>query len=351
MDGKASPKKDRHISNTGLRGAPKKGGAGGKGTWGVGGKEDLKATPASFDPNDPNYDSEGENVEEVVLSKTEVSSPLETVIKEYFFEGDVDEAAKSLQELKLDNTHDEFVKKAVTFAMERQSYERELICKLLLSLYGKVVSPEKIAEGFQKILDRLEDIKLDTPDAAEVLSKFLARAIVDEILAPAFLKNARAETPVANEALALASALITEKHRIDRLAHVWGPGDLSSVKRLKEEASTLLEEYLTTGDVEEADRCLRKLNAPSFHFQVVKIAIRQSLAKTDEDRNKIAKLFDYLYKAGLVGHEHFSKGMSLCYELLDDLKLDVPNAATLLDEYAKRGKSEGWLASKFEAPK
>lgn len=46
------------------------------------------------------------------------------------------------------------------------------------------LSTDKIAQGFQVVLDSINDIVLDCPDAADLVSKFLARAIVDEIVAP-----------------------------------------------------------------------------------------------------------------------------------------------------------------------
>lgn len=345
---KISPNKDRHVSGTGMKGAPKKGGGGGKGTWGIGGIDDLKANPNTKDPNDPNYDSEDEV--EVVLEATEVTSPIEAVIQEYFQEGDLDEAARSLEELKIDDIHQEFVKKAIIFAMEKQPYERELISKLLCELYGKVITPEKISHGFQRTLDSLEDIVLDVPDASDMLAKFLARAIVDEIVPPAFLKNTVPTTNIAKDTIALANALITERHRMDRLAHIWGPGDLSSVKRLKEEAATMIEEFLTTGDLQEVDACIRKLNASEFHFQLVKIAIRMVLTRTEEDRRKIVTLFDFLFKSGHVGPETMAKGFNALYDQIDDIKLDIPNASSLVHEFVEIGRKEGWLSSKYQPP-
>jgi len=35
------------------------------------------------------------------------------------------------------------------------------------------------------------------------------------------------------------------------LAHIWGPGDLSSVKRLKNEVNELINEFLVSGDQDE----------------------------------------------------------------------------------------------------
>lgn len=47
---------DRHVSGTGTRGLPKKGGAGGKGVWGS--AMDQQEGVACLDKKDPNYDSD-----------------------------------------------------------------------------------------------------------------------------------------------------------------------------------------------------------------------------------------------------------------------------------------------------
>lgn len=62
MTNKLTVKRPRRKSSThslGAIGSPKKGGAGGKGTWGVFGDE-LRAVTGTTDPKDPNYDDEGE---------------------------------------------------------------------------------------------------------------------------------------------------------------------------------------------------------------------------------------------------------------------------------------------------
>jgi len=65
MDIKA-PKKDRQPSSN-ISGSPKKGGGGGKYSWGKGGLDDLKAVSVK-DSKDPNYDSEEEENEEHILN-------------------------------------------------------------------------------------------------------------------------------------------------------------------------------------------------------------------------------------------------------------------------------------------
>jgi len=86
-------KLDRKPS-TGIYGSPKKGGGGGKGTWGKGGVDDLRVT--TQDREDPNYNSE-EIVDDVVITKVEVTSPTDAIIIEHFAEGDIKETAKKTE--------------------------------------------------------------------------------------------------------------------------------------------------------------------------------------------------------------------------------------------------------------
>jgi len=343
-----SQERDRHSNKVvyGNQGGPKKGGAGGKGVWGKGGLDDLKEV--SEDQNDPNYASD-EDTEKVVIETVEGTPPVVALIREYFSSGDIEETLKAFNDIRI--SHHEFVKKALVMAMEKQSFERELASQLFSALYSNLVSPNDIETGFQKTLDAIDDIVLDCPDAVEVLSKFIARAVVDEIIAPRFLKDAHTGSNNAKEVIALASALTTEKHRIDRLAHIWGPGDFSSVKRLKEETNTLLQEYLSSSDLNEADRCVRKLNAPSFHFQIVKQALRIALEKDGQAAKKIVDLLAFFQKSGLVSPDHIVKGFRCVYDSLNDFKLDFPNAEKQLEEISKTAISQGWLSQDWKSLK
>lgn len=333
--------KDRH-SRTGISGLPKKGGAGGKGTWGVGGKDDLKLAPKAVDKNDPNYCSDDDD--EIVMEKVEEQNPVEAVLKEYFSSGDVDELSTALQSLNISNNMEAFVKKSIAIALEKQAYERELVSQMLSALYGNTITAEKMEAGFQRAIESIEDLCLDTPDGIELVSKFTARAVVDEILPPSFLKSVHVSSEREKEILSLANALVTEKHRSGRLAHIWGPGDLSSVKRLKEEVLMLLGEFLSTGELQEADKSVRKLNAPSFYFQLVKQALRFGISRTiEEQRKKISQLLNSFSKSGLISSDHMIKGFQSCHDILGDIALDVPNAHVLFGEFVLRAKEGGYL--------
>ncbi|XP_077242367.1 MA3 DOMAIN-CONTAINING TRANSLATION REGULATORY FACTOR 3-like [Tasmannia lanceolata] len=97
---RGSPAKHDRHSHSGRDGRPKKGGSGGKGTWG--GLLDT-GNDCILDPNDPNYDSNEENLQ---LNASKSPGALEddkkkvtVVVEEYFATDDVISTANELRDL------------------------------------------------------------------------------------------------------------------------------------------------------------------------------------------------------------------------------------------------------------
>ena len=60
------------------------------------------------------------------------------------------------------------------------------------------------------------------------------------------------------------------KHGLVRLDNVWGvSGGLRPVKYLTRQMNLLLQEYLSSGDLQEATRCVQDLEVPHFHHELV----------------------------------------------------------------------------------
>lgn len=53
----------------------------------------------------------------------------------------------------------------------------------------QVIDSEQMQKGFNSIVDNLDDILLDVPDAVHLIALFIERAIVDDILPPAFVQH------------------------------------------------------------------------------------------------------------------------------------------------------------------
>jgi len=243
-----------------------------------------------IDPNDPNYESDSEkadspkalngksNVDLKALvpemSEEDVRKTVEPLILEYFENSDSTEVLFSLQEMlpNLGSRRWMVVSITIELAMDHKPSHRELASVLISDLYQKVISQRDIGKAFDYLLKNIEDLVLDTPDAPTILGNFIARAIADDCIPPKFLLSYKGNvgTELAGKALCRAHTLLNMKHGLVRLDNVWGVGGgLRPVKYLIKQIVLLLKEFLCSGDVEEASRCLRDLEVPHFHHELV----------------------------------------------------------------------------------
>jgi len=71
-------------------------------------------------------------------------------------------------------------------------------------------------------------------------------------------------------ALQVAEVMLVDKVGILRLNNVWGVGGgAQPVKALSRRIFMLLKEFLSSNDTVEAGRCLRELEVPHFHHELV----------------------------------------------------------------------------------
>lgn len=360
----------------------KKQGGSGKGKW----REEMdgsEITKEPLDPNDPLYDvddaaEEGKYIlsssngletegvdgangydpvaEKIVygplLTLPEFKIRLGETVKEYFDSADADEVVRGIEEMKCKTYHAEVVKRAVSLSLDEGPRERELISRLLTYLHPRPLSDSDLESGFELLLDSLNDLSIDIPDAKEMVGCFLARAIVDEVLPPAFVSNRNNSHP-GDEVLEKAVGLLSREHCTARLEKVWGPGDGRPVSELKVVIDQLLEEYLLSRELDEAARCVREMNASHFHHELVKRGVKIAMEKDGLDHtdaassslDAIAALFSFLVKNAIVSEHQVGKGISRLHKALPDLKLDVPAAPAMLDEFEKMAKEGGCLAS------
>ena len=163
-------------------------------------------------------------------------------------------------------------------------------------------------------------------------ANFLARAVVDEVLPPAFLSdqnNARPGDIVLEKTL----ALLNREHCTARLEKIWGPGDGRSVPELKEAMDQLLLEYLQSRELDEAARCVKELEAPHFHHELVKRGGK--VAMEGDSIEAMAALMVFLVRNAIVSEGQVGKGLRRLRETVADIQLDVPTAPDLMDAYER----------------
>jgi programmed cell death protein 4 len=181
-----------------------------------------------------------------------------------------------------------------------------------------------------------------------LVASFLARAVVDEVLPPAFLSEQNNARP-GDEVVEKTVSLLSREHCNARLERVWGPGDGRPVAELKTNIDILLKEYLFSRELDEAARCVRELEAPHFHHELVKrgvfAAMEEDGKETDtsyvpSNIDAMAALFVFLVTNAIVSESQIKRGIRRLHDLLPDLSLDVPSASSLLSVF------ENLLASK-----
>jgi len=362
------------------RGLPKKGGAGGKGTWG---KLGCELEMPWVDPNDPNYVSDeevtavtpkagGEGGGEAAvkaatngsssttlrtmvpeMSEEDVTKAVEPLILEYFENNDAMEVLYTLQEMlmNLGSRRWMVVSISIELAMDHKPSHREMVSVLISELYLKVISQRDIGKAFDYLLHQLPDLILDTPDAPEVLGNFVARAIADDCIPPKFLHSYKGhvETEEAKAALRKADTLLSMKHGMVRLDNVWGVGGGDRpVKYLIKKIVLLLKEYLCSGDIKEATRCLQELEVPHFHhelvYEAVVMVIESMHEKTDE---AMCKLLQSLFRSFVITIDQMRSGFERVYDFMPEITIDVPAAYAILERFVLRCRKAGIITDEL----
>jgi len=224
----------------------------------------------------------------------------------------------------------------ILLSLDRTNRERELASYLISTLAGGTLRAAEVEKGFEILLYRVDDIVNDVPKVLELLSTFLARAVADECLPPAFL--VRANLPpndLGGQVVKQAELLLSKKHAAARLARVWGPGDGRSVPQLKKVVKESLAEFLESGDIDEAKKCVKDLNAPYFYHEVVKRLIVLVLDKKDREIELCVKLLNALLLDQIVSERQIRMGVARVKQELADLSLDAPKAPVVFEQITK----------------
>lgn len=131
------------------------------------------------------------------------------------------------------------------------------------------------------LLKNLSDLILDTPEAPVLLGNFIARSVADDCIPPKYVTNPDNVEQLNEYALAAlkrADALLSLKQGWAHLDNIWGSaGPLRPVQNITQQMTSLLKEYLSSRDFDEAARCLRALEVPHYHHELVYEAIVMAL--------------------------------------------------------------------------
>lgn len=127
-----------------------------------------------------------------------------------------------------------------------------------------------------------------------------------------------------------------------KLDSIWGHeiGGMRPVQSLVSRIQLLLCEYISSGDIEEATRCLKELEVPHLAHHLVYEAVIKALEDMKERTLVlIAELFQYLYKTVIITVDQLTIGFDQVYEELDEISIDVPLAYPILEKLVAKCES------------
>lgn len=273
--------KPKHSGKAGALAFGKKGGAGGKTTWGRPGDE-MKVTQeeeemGATNPSDPNFDPDYEasgalppqhrwDWEPSSQAHLKFASSLEDFAKfkqrmreaarEYVQSNDVAEFCRILDSQGMSVYHQDLPAILLKLSLDLSDEERVRIHNLLAALYKRdLITQTQMGAGVRKLYNVLDDLRVDYPRANVKLREFLQFAVAGGLM-PA----------------SVADQLEQEQQALS---------DTEKVAQLKKSMDDIILEYLSSEELEDAAASLKELNAPHLHFEFVKRLIRHSLDQGD----------------------------------------------------------------------
>lgn len=232
----------------------------------------------------------------------------------------------------------QFVQLLISSSLDHKNEAKEATSRLIANLYPKNLSSNDICSGFTRLFDSVSDLEKDnTPDANHILAKFIARAIADDCIPPAFLSTHDNVGEKGKEILSEASHLLNAPHGSIRMSKAWGVcGGNLNLKLLEKRINLLLREFISSNDIEEAERCLKDLNVPHFHHEFVFKLLMMAIETVSLDVPfRLIRLLNNSINTGFLAENMADEGFKRVEESLDDLIKDVPNAKIRYEKICK----------------
>jgi MA3 domain len=232
----------------------------------------------------------------------------------------------------------EFIRQAVIFTMDRDAKDRERISQLFVQA-DEYFFEEDFALAFSMLLNGLEDLQLDVPNAKEISWKFLFRALADELLPVGYLdqiERLRMGGSVGLEVIKKVKAAMPENTRLARLhllgAKIWVPINEGLWKK---EVNLAIEEFYDSLDAEEFFRLLTEWDIDETRAGEL---IRKLLIAGIEKGKMVdaIALIKTAVSNSLFEDADVQEGLRQIQERIEDLQLDIPNIADALKSAKKK---------------
>jgi len=341
-------------------GLPKKGGAGGKGTWGQPGCELI---PSYMDDHDPNYDSEEFDewtfkTFKPVWTDDQVEDTVTPILKDYMQSGDLVDVLVELNGINVEGKKHLVVIYLITIALEMKNEFRELASILMktfvfpshsldLSKYeGKTykmlkqpfLTSNDVEQGLLSCCEYLSELILDTPNAPKVVGKFIARAIHDKACGENLIEKVEElECEHALECGIVASSLLQDDD-VSKVKRVWGEvGGKLPLEILKTKMRDLLQDYVQSGDSEATMKQIKQWEVPHFNHEIVYDAVLMSIRDvTDKTTTLLVHLLKRFADTNVVTSTQMTEGFMRVYSEMPEINIRIPNSYVYLERLVNK---------------
>lgn len=329
---------------------------------------------ADFEDATNNLPSFSEQVNHVREYKKMIKHAVTCIVEGGSFE-ETSEIIRSANEIVPNGIYmkHEFIRRCIQTGFESSNRQREFISSTLSALVDAgVVTSEDITIGFLRALSGLENSSLDAPTAQLTYCFFVLRAIVDDLLPPAFVARAlrlrfggrigRSSMRKAQRYLERAGFCLDS-----RLGMVWIADDSTSsaYATFKETVRDSLSSYFAPLSLKdsEADTRLGIASRTSVAVQsMCELKETMNLNQGAELVRKIlvgameaqclgaeaaSTLIGALFDAHMLCEEDLQVGVDEIWDRMNDLKLDIPAAPKLVRKLEKYLKDSAIVRKRF----
>lgn len=105
---------------------------------------------------------------------------------------------------------------------------------------------------------------------------------------------------------------------------------------LDKKSKSLLEEYFSARDFEEAKLCVQELKWPDYYPEFVRTAIILAMDKSERHVDLVGQLLDFLYSEKTLPAKDIEAGLMSIADEFDDIAIDIPLAPRFFGELVGR---------------
>eukprot|EP00914_Ancora_sagittata_P004477 GHVO01009667.1.p1 GENE.GHVO01009667.1~~GHVO01009667.1.p1 ORF type:complete len:503 (+),score=81.64 GHVO01009667.1:23-1531(+) len=263
------------------------------------------------------------------LTDEEFISRIESIIDEFLVVESTFDVEAALRDLRSTHYYDLFVYKLLRTALDHSLELQSRTAVLISSLYAaKDLTKQHVYRGLEKLIQIIEDLEIDVPNAADRILFFIDCVVEDQILSnvvyyrlpETFIRLLPQEVVEKSETL---------KNQSKRL------------RALREKIEDHLLDFFNSGSANECSTFLKELpnDLRPYKFEYVKHLVRASLSKTDTEREMVSQALSTLYGVVETNQLHpddIQLGLCRLLGTIEDLSLDNPQASDCVSKFLCR---------------